>query len=235
MDHVREACKLVDGGHVNLKRAARSTFLRFDDRVYPAKFVRGLAYFLATGVELDPNNDYAGGKETVRFFQKLGLQASNRGEWANSVPTPIPVKMPKVALRTPVNGRKYEPQKRALLGVLQKRFGTVTCEAAFSWLTVPDRGDLDCSGPITSVRYAFGIGRIFQRSFASCLYCGASSVRGPACRDASKPTEWSLHAPPRSRTHALGRQSCPSTQFANSFKSSSSRWACAIVAGRAPY
>lgn len=44
-----------------------------------------------------------------------------------------------------MNGRKYEPQKQALLQLLQKRFGAVTCEATFSWLTVPDRRDLDGS------------------------------------------------------------------------------------------
>jgi hypothetical protein len=45
------------------KRPARNTFLLLNGKTYPAKFIRGLAYRLATGVELDPNVDYSGGTE----------------------------------------------------------------------------------------------------------------------------------------------------------------------------
>jgi hypothetical protein len=73
VEHVRQACELYDSGAAVPKRPARSTFLVFQGKTYPAKFIRGLAYRLATGVELDPSRDYSGGEETVRFFATLGL------------------------------------------------------------------------------------------------------------------------------------------------------------------
>ena len=68
LEDVGRACQMYDSGAAQPKRRARSTFLLLDGKTYPAKFIRGLAYRLATGVELDPNVDYSGGMETVRFF-----------------------------------------------------------------------------------------------------------------------------------------------------------------------
>ncbi len=73
VEHVRQACADHDAGTVVPKRAAKSTFLIFNGKTYPAKFIRGLAFRLATGVELDPSRDYSGGLETIKFFQGLGL------------------------------------------------------------------------------------------------------------------------------------------------------------------
>jgi hypothetical protein len=64
---------VYDSGAAAPARPARSTFLVLNDRTYPAKFIRGLAYRLATGVELDASRDYAGGLETARFFDGLGF------------------------------------------------------------------------------------------------------------------------------------------------------------------
>lgn len=64
---------MYDSGAARPKRPARSTFLLLNGKSYPAKFIRGMAYRLATGVELDPNVDYSGGTETARFFEGLGL------------------------------------------------------------------------------------------------------------------------------------------------------------------
>jgi hypothetical protein len=60
-EDVRRACQMYDSGAARPKRPARSTFLLLNGKTYPAKFIRGLAYRLATGVELDPNRDYSGG------------------------------------------------------------------------------------------------------------------------------------------------------------------------------
>ena len=73
VEHVRQACQMYDSGAAIPKRPAQSTFLLFDGRTYPAKFIRGLAYRIATGIELDPSRDYSGGVPTVRFFENLGL------------------------------------------------------------------------------------------------------------------------------------------------------------------
>lgn len=152
VDHVCEACKLYDTGDIHPKRAARSTFLHLDNRIYPAKFVRGHAYFLATGIKLDPNREYSGGQETVRFFSKLGLRTSSGDRPANEVSTPLPTTIRKSVSHSPMLKRKYEPQKQALLEILKERFGTVTCESTFPWLKVPDRNDLD--GPLAEILQA---------------------------------------------------------------------------------
>ena len=52
LEDVRRACQIYDSGAARPKRPARSTFLLLNAKTYPAKFIRGLAYSLATGVEL---------------------------------------------------------------------------------------------------------------------------------------------------------------------------------------
>ena len=73
LEDVRRACEMYDSESAPPKRPARSTFLLLNGKTYPAKFIRGLAYRLATGVELYLNREYSGGTETARFFQGLGL------------------------------------------------------------------------------------------------------------------------------------------------------------------
>jgi len=52
--------------------------LILDGKRYPAKFIRGLAYEIATGRKLDPNVEFSGGAETARFFQRLWFQIDYR-------------------------------------------------------------------------------------------------------------------------------------------------------------
>jgi hypothetical protein len=52
MENVRRASGMYDTGAAQPKRPAQSTFLLLNGKTYPAKFIRGLAYRLATGVEL---------------------------------------------------------------------------------------------------------------------------------------------------------------------------------------
>ena len=79
-EHIREACRRYDSGEEFPSRPARNTFLLIGGKHYPAKFIRGLAYKIATGDRLNPNSDYSGGAETVRFFKKLGYSTKYRGE-----------------------------------------------------------------------------------------------------------------------------------------------------------
>jgi hypothetical protein len=51
VDHVRQACDLYDAGAAVPKRPAKSTFLLFHGKNYPAKFIRGLAYRIATSTK----------------------------------------------------------------------------------------------------------------------------------------------------------------------------------------
>jgi hypothetical protein len=143
VEHVRQACRLFDAGAAVPRRLARSTFLVFRSKSYPAKFIRGLAYRLATGVELDPSRDYSGGEETSRFFAGLGLTTaadSGTGEPAEAVPAPPPTPTNRPTAASP---RRLEPQKQALAELLQRRFGTVEFEARFPWLTVPPPEQMD--------------------------------------------------------------------------------------------
>src|SRR5436190_1046952 len=79
-DHIRKACELFDTGVASPRRMARNTFLLFNGRRYPAKFIRGLAYRLATGVELDPSRDYSAGMETVSFLSALGFVTEHESQ-----------------------------------------------------------------------------------------------------------------------------------------------------------
>ena len=73
LEHIEQACAMYDSGVALPKRPAQSTYLVLNGKTYPGKFIRGQAYRLATGIELDPNEDYSGGLETVRFYRNLGL------------------------------------------------------------------------------------------------------------------------------------------------------------------
>ena len=137
--HVQQACDLFDSGKAIPKRSAKNTFLLFNGKTYPGKFIRGLAYQIATGIELDPNRDYSGGDETARFFEGIGLQTSKSGTnaQAGSRPSPSRPLTPIVPSKNHTTERSLEPQKKALLELLKTRFGTVEVEANFSWLVVP--------------------------------------------------------------------------------------------------
>lgn len=142
IEHVNEACRQFDAGNVAAIRPARNTFLLHNGNIYPAKFIRGLAYRIATGVELDPSRDYAGGDETSKFFAGLGLKtsrpASSPGNGNPSPSTALATPPPK-----PVAVRRFEPQKQALYDLLVRRFGAVETETKFPWLVVPHAHEMD--------------------------------------------------------------------------------------------
>jgi hypothetical protein len=140
LEDVRRACQMYDSGAARPKRPARSTFLLVNCKAYPAKFIRGLAYRLATGVELDPNREYSGGLETVRFFRGLGLATQHGSASIPAAPAviagaappspaqPVPPPPGKPSPSTPQ--RRQEPQKEALAALLRLRFGAVERENA---------------------------------------------------------------------------------------------------------
>jgi len=70
-NHIKEACRRYDAEENRPTHPARTTFLTLDGEQYPAKFIRGLAYEIATGHKLS-FNEYSGGAETAQFFEKLG-------------------------------------------------------------------------------------------------------------------------------------------------------------------
>lgn len=156
--HVEEACRHYDRGDRQPKRWARSTFLLLNERRYPAKFIRGWAYELATGEALDPSKDFSGGLETAKFFRKLGFKVEHyrgSGKPEKSCENAVGVSPKKKRPRKekPVaeiifkpTGRVTPPDQRAyLLELLRRRFGEVQMEKTFSWLRVPSSDAMDGS------------------------------------------------------------------------------------------
>jgi hypothetical protein len=70
-EQVVDACKRYDRGE-RPDKPALNTFLIWEDREYDAKFIRGLAYRIATGSPISAD-DYSGGAETRDFFKNLGF------------------------------------------------------------------------------------------------------------------------------------------------------------------
>jgi hypothetical protein len=79
-EHVLEACDLYDAGDCVLKSPARNTFLLYRNKRYPAKFIRGLAYELASGQKLNPKFDFEGGRQTADFLRRLGFKVDYQGK-----------------------------------------------------------------------------------------------------------------------------------------------------------
>jgi hypothetical protein len=188
LEDVGRACQMYDAGAARPKRPAVNTFLVFNGTTYPAKFIRGLAYRLATGVELDPNVDYSGGAETARFFQRFGLATRDGSGSIPVAPAVIAEAAPLSAAQsvTPPQGhtsssaprRRQEPQKGALVELLRLRFGAVAREAKFPWLTVPLPDQMD--GTILT---------IYQGVQRMRGYSNFASFGKPLCCDFFVPAE----------------------------------------------
>lgn len=75
---VKKAIELFDKKNENYPEP-RNTFLIYNDKKYPAKHIRGLAYLIANKEEIS-KSEYNGGEETVNFLTKLGftVQYKNR-------------------------------------------------------------------------------------------------------------------------------------------------------------
>jgi hypothetical protein len=139
VDHVRQACALYSAGTVAPKREAQTTFLLFDGRRYPAKFIRGLAYQIATGSRID-SDQYSGGLETVNFFKRLGLATDYQPGSVKTIGYTAPGASPSAP--TPRAATvKNQTQKQALKALLERRFSEVKTEVGFEWLFVPTHMD----------------------------------------------------------------------------------------------
>lgn len=78
-NHVRKACQLY-GKTVPKNRKSKNTFLVWDGEKYDAKFIRGMAYQIASKTKLDHNIEYSGGMETVNFFTSRGFAVKYNGK-----------------------------------------------------------------------------------------------------------------------------------------------------------
>ncbi|HYE83731.1 MAG TPA: nitrilase-related carbon-nitrogen hydrolase [Clostridia bacterium] len=138
----------------------KSTFLVYNGKKLPAKHIRGMAYKLAYGNEIS-KNDFGGGMETVRFFERLGFEMLYTGT-SEHVETKLEVKQKQSKQQIVKTVKKVQPklfhaekqvltdtikipskavieQKNALQLLLNRIFnGDIVCEKTFTWLKTPD-------------------------------------------------------------------------------------------------
>lgn len=136
-EHVVAAIRLYEQQPDRYSRS-RSTFLVFEENEYPAKAIRGIAYALCHGEDVN-SEEYAGGMETMRFFTRLGFHVlhTNRASTTQAQIPPISRKRQ----RSPRTLDKRR-QKHALQRLLQQ-YGVLVTEMTFSWLRVPSFADMD--------------------------------------------------------------------------------------------
>lgn len=144
--HVKDACSRYDRGDRQPKVAAKNTFLLLGSKRYPAKFIRGLAYEIATGYKLG-SGDYSGGAETVRFFEALGFSVEYnrkvRDVKNNHNSDKTRENIIPATTTTGENSPSGTKKSIFLQKHLEQRFGCIMTEAKFDWLVVPDNNSMD--------------------------------------------------------------------------------------------
>ncbi len=145
----------------------KSTFLIYNGKKLPAKHIRGMAYRVAYGKEIS-KNDFGGGMETVRFFERLGFEMFYTGisehtdtktvikekqseKKAEEKVEAVQLKRPQAekqvlndAIKIP--SKAVIEQKNVLQLLLNRMFnGDIVCEKTFPWLKTPDiiQGDYE--------------------------------------------------------------------------------------------
>lgn len=106
----------------------RNTFLVYNDKIYPAKHIRGLAFEIANDKEIK-KSEYSGGQETVNFFRKLGFEVEYKR---------TRIKEASSKKETFSKRLSVVEQKNALQKVLQKSYGIIETEKKFGWLETPN-------------------------------------------------------------------------------------------------
>ena len=82
-NHARQAIAKIDKEGFPPGRAAKSTYLLFNRKYYPAKYVLGEAYKIATNKPLSPD-DFHGGDSTAKRLSDLGFTVVRNGNSWNA-------------------------------------------------------------------------------------------------------------------------------------------------------
>jgi hypothetical protein len=141
--HVKKAIELFDKTNENYPEP-RNTFLIYNNKKYPAKHIRGLAYFIANKKEIS-KSEYSGGQETATFFNKLGFTVQYKKdtlkptEKSKTTPKQTEQKKPRSSVTKKLN---VVSQKNAIQKLLQKHFGHIETEKKFDWLKTPNQEKL---------------------------------------------------------------------------------------------
>lgn len=140
---VIKAIELFDRTNENYPEP-RNTFLIYNDKKYPAKHIRGLAYYVANKKEIS-KSEYSGGEETAKFFKKLGFVIQYKKE---------ALKSKEAYEHNTTQSNQIEPQirtskklnvvsqKNAIQRLLQKHYGHIETEKKFDWLKTPSQDNL---------------------------------------------------------------------------------------------
>jgi len=140
---VKKAIELFDRTNENYPEP-RNTFLIYNDKKYPAKHIRGLAYFIANNKEIT-KSEYSGGQETASFFKKLGFTIEYKKGSLK------PIEKSKTTLKQTKQDEPQKPiskelnvvsQKNAIQKLLQKHFGQIETDKKFDWLKTPNQEKL---------------------------------------------------------------------------------------------
>lgn len=149
-EDVVKAIALFDDGNYKFS-SPKNTFLVFNGKKYPAKFIRKMAYEVAFDEEVSLN-DFSGGTETERFFIKLGFEIQRVGEikYENHLKQDADkqrgVTINKVREATANREKKVNlhvsHQKNALQIILQKKLGLMETEKKLDCIKVPSLSNL---------------------------------------------------------------------------------------------
>ncbi len=140
---VKKAIELFDRTNENYPEP-RNTFLIYNNKKYPAKHIRGLAYLIANKKEIS-KSEYSGGQETATFFKKLGFTVQYKKD------TLKPTEKNKTITKQTKQDEPCKPiskrlnvvsQKNAIQRLLQEHFGHIETEKKFDWLKTPDQEKL---------------------------------------------------------------------------------------------
>lgn len=151
-NHVVKAIKIYDNEDI-IAPKAKSTFLKYNGRKYPAKHIRGMAYEVAFGKEIS-KDEYSGGIETVHFFEKLGFEIQYTGPCKRETNDSIKKNnsdnnhidnikdsnkiMDDNTYKIKIPSKNVIEQKNALQLLLNRYFnGDIVCEKTFPWMKTP--------------------------------------------------------------------------------------------------
>ena len=140
---VQKAIELFDRTNENYPEP-RNTFLIYNNKKYPAKHIRGIAYFIANKKEIS-KSEYTGGQETAIFFRKLGFTVQYKKETLNPtvISKSIPEQPNKVEPQKAITKKlNVVSQKNAIQRLLQKYCGHIETEKKFEWLKTPNQENL---------------------------------------------------------------------------------------------
>lgn len=146
-DHVLKAIRKYDTNNP-IVPAAKNTFLKYGEKIYPAKHLRGMAYEIAYNKKI-AKSEYSGGKETVRFFERLGFEIIYDGQSIKQSETNLERnentdkdnsnrKESHAKDKIKIDSKGVIEQKNEFQKVLNKYFeGDIVCEKTFSWMLTP--------------------------------------------------------------------------------------------------